>query len=216
MKILEFCGNPGCGKSTVGALLLEELLKDGSTAFDYNQIKEKSKIRNLRYILSAQSLKMICSLLRFGSLSHISKKTLVYSVKIAVIVEQIKRWSQKGDIEYLLFDEGIIQYLTTLFHNKRITSEISIPEKCLGPFYGSYDITIINCSVDINENIRRLNNRNRSNDRFVMGDANAQKAALELKQYNIDTILSGIDPEHVIRIDTADSHAAVSSIIREI
>ena len=39
MRVIEFCGTPGCGKTTLCDQLLDELKAKGFTANNYNELK---------------------------------------------------------------------------------------------------------------------------------------------------------------------------------
>lgn len=211
--IVEFCGNPGCGKTTVCRGLLQKLRERGIAAFDYNERKEKSKLNNVRYLLSPGRMKTAAALWRFGAKNGVTKRTFVYSVKCAVVLEQLRRWEEDPGCEAVLFDEGLIQYVTTLSHASALGA---LGEDVLSPlreFYRQADVHVIDCVLDTQENARRLNKRNIAGDRFVTDDFAEQSARLSLKRANIDAVLEQVCPANLIRVSTADSEQAVKEAL---
>ena len=135
-----------------------------------------------------------------------NRDRIVYGIKIAVVRCQIDEWSKSGKTDYLLFDEGILQYITTLSHGKAIADLEKLP-KVLKPIYESTDTYVISCSVDIDTNIERLKKRGNKGDRYLIGEAEQQKANLELKDKNIQAVIAYFAPANLIKIDTASSDA---------
>ena len=213
MTIVEFCGNPGCGKSTVCRLLLRKLRERGIAAFDYNERKEKSKLNNVRYLLSPGRLKTAAALWRFGAGSGVTKRTFIYSVKCAVVLEQLRRWEEDAGCEAVLFDEGLIQYVTTLSHAAAVGELGEDVKKTLREFYQRAGVYVVDCVLNTEENARRLNARNTEGDRFVTDDPAEQSARLALKRANIDAVLEQVRPANLLRVSTADSEQAAEEIL---
>ena len=214
MMIVEFCGNPGCGKSTVCRLVLQKLRDRGLAACDYNERKERRKLRNLRYLLSPGRVKTAAALWRFGAGSGVDKRTFVYSVKCAVVLEQLQRWEADPGCGAVLFDEGLIQYVTTLFHGSRIGRLGEHVLSVLREFYGRENVYVVDCALDAEENAVRLNRRNVAGDRFVTDDSAEQHARLALKRANIDAVLDQVRPANLIRVSSADSEQAAEAVLR--
>ena len=213
MMIVEFCGNPGCGKSTVCRLVLEKLRERGIAAFDYNERKERSKLANLRWLLSPGRPAAAAALWRFGAGSGVNKRTFVYSVKCAVVLEQLKRWRDDPGCQAVLFDEGLIQYVTTLSHAARLGDLGEDVTKLLRELYGRADVYVADCVLDTAENARRLNQRNTAGDRFVSDDFGEQSARLALKRANIDAVLEQVRPVNLLRVSTEDSRQAADAVL---
>lgn len=217
MTIIEFSGTPGCGKSTLCARLLEKLVEDEKCcAFDYNEIKNKNKIYNLKYVLMKKNLKLIYSILKYGLKNNKNHRTIIYSIKCAVIIDQIRQWSEEKNIDYLLFDEGILQYITTLSHGIKIDYSIDLINDVLCEFYANKNVFVINCRLNINENMRRLKLRNRENDRFLIKNDLELQDALALKKYNIEKVVADLSPINQMNINAEDTDIALEMIINKI
>ena len=213
MRVIEFCGSPGCGKSTVCGMVLRDLRDRGIAAFDYNERKERSALGNLRWLLAPGGVRTASALWRFGAKSAVNKRTFVYSVKCAVVLAQLRRWGGDPACEAVLFDEGLIQYLTTLSHGRELgtlSEDILAPLRAL---YHSADVTVIDCVLDMEENAERLNRRNEAGDRFVTGDPAEQRALLSRKRANIDAALEQVRPVKLLRVSTADSRQAADEVL---
>ena len=216
MKIIEFCGNPGSGKTVLCKQVLERLRSEGKNAYDYNELKEKNIFRNVRFIFFHRVFKVALYLFFFGIRFHINKRALIYSVKCGVIIEQVHRWEMDINIDYVLFDEGIIQYITTLAHGFLIDESVKTALTLLDDFYLNKDIYVLNCIVRDDVNVERLRNRNRPKDRFVKYFDDELLNSLSIKRKNIDFVLSILKPRRVFNVNTEDKLAATSLILRNI
>ena len=204
MRVIEFCGTPGCGKTTLCDLLTDELKAKGFTANNYNELKGSVSKAFFRYLFKKGFIGS-CMRLMFV-MGFPNRDRIVYGIKIAVVRCQIDEWSKSGKTDYLLFDEGILQYITTLSHGKAIVNLEKLP-KVLKPIYECADTSVISCSVDIGTNIERLKKRGNKGDRYLIGEAEQQKANLELKDKNIQAVIAYFAPSNLIKIDTASSDA---------
>lgn len=211
MKVIEFCGNPGCGKTTIANDLVSELLKNDYKAFAYNQIKPK-KYLYFRNILHFGSVKNIMKLFLFGEKADLKKRVL-YSVKIIAVLDQLEKWERGGRVDFVIFEEGIIQYLSTLSHENLIKErDLRFPE-CLKALYQNNDTLVVDCRLDLSENIKRIQARNRAGDRFLSEEDEKQKNLLCLKRQNLDRLVKYFEPVGLLRINTEDSSAQVISKI---
>ena len=105
--------------------------------------------------------------------------------------------------DYLLVDEGPIQYLTSFYYQSIITG---IPEELkqeiVSKFYSS-EYYILSVSVPIEENVKRIRNRGRINDRYIMETAEETKGLLEIKNTNIQNVINFLGLERVYSIDNS-------------
>ena len=204
MRIIEFCGTPGCGKTTLCDQLLDELKAKGFTANNYNELKGSISKGFFRYLFKKGFFGSFMRLMTVMGFPN--RDRIIYGMKIAVVRCQIDEWSKNGKTDYLLFDEGILQYITSLSHGKPIANLEKLP-KVLKPIYESADTYIIDSQVDIDTNIERLKKRANQGDRFLAGDTEEQKATLELKFKNIQAVLAHFAPSKLLQIDTANGDA---------
>ena len=204
MRVLEFCGTPGCGKTTLSNQLQSELIAKGYDAKNYNELKG-SKVKELFHFMFKKGfISTCCNLMTV--MGMVNRDRFVYGIKIAIVCYQINEWSQAGKADYLLFDEGIIQYITTLSHGKAISKLDKLPSR-LKPLYEECDTFVVDCKVDIVTNITRLTQRGNVKDRFVIDDEDKQKEALKLKENNIQAVISYFAPSNLVQIDTANESA---------
>ena len=204
MRVIEFCGTPGCGKTTLCDQLLDELKAKGFTANNYNELKGSVSKAFFHYLFK-KGFFGSCMRLMFV-MGFPNRDRIVYGIKIAVVRCQLDDWSKSGKTDYLLFDEGILQYITTLSHGKPIAKLEKLP-KVLKPIYESANTSVISCSVDIDTNIERLKKRGNKGDRYLTGDIEQQKTNLELKSKNIQAVIAYFAPSKLLQIDTANSDA---------
>ena len=210
MKIIEFCGNPGSGKSTVCTELLKQLTELGFQAYDYNDLKQPKYYKNIKYLLQKDCRNTFRELLALRKGSGVfSKRNYIYSFKCAVVVTQLKQWEEKEAIDYILFDEGIVQYITTLYHGVNIPQEFLESKDILNSiknFYQKDNVYLINCVIEEEENVNRLKKRSREKDRFLLEDDKDMREALQLKRNNLDSVIYAVNPRNciTIKLDNTD------------
>ncbi len=193
MKVIELCGNPGCGKSVLTGNLIRALRERGLHAEDYNDVKPGRYWKNLRYLFSWRTIAAAASLFAFGK-NVPFRRRLVYSVKCAVIPKQLACWEKAKRTDFVIFDEGIIQYVSTLSHGICLSGSDLRSLAFLQQIYRDARYAVVDCILPISQNIERIRGRARKGDRFVSEDDDEQKRLLTRKRENLTTILQWLCP----------------------
>lgn len=210
MKIIEFCGNPGVGKSTLVTALAKEMrhrgmkticyipgTKDGldyylwvsKLIYKYYEIRFSKNYNEAQYIEYNDSLSKYQdnNPLRWGMLSLI------------FFVEQLA----DKNIEYLLIDEGFISRTVTGIYDRDIKKEeldyfTSFFNSCI---YGKYDVHIAYCSVNQNLNVERIQKREKT-CLCKFDEENEMRKKLYIRDSNIKSLINGVRHKGVIDIQT--------------
>ena len=209
MKVIELCGNPGSGKSTIAKKLIEQLKAEGHSVINarmpYNHYQGllrlyiKNKIAFM-YRKDKAAKKLYRQLLEFTQ-NNRAEENDKWATKFQRL-SYVYSWAH-DKCDYLIADEGPIQYLTSFYYQSLITG---IPEKVkqeiVSRFY-STEYCILSVSVPIEENVRRIRNRGRANDRYIQGTAEETKRLLETKNGNVQNVISLLGLERIYSIDNS-------------
>ena len=217
MMVIELCGNPGSGKSTIAKELIKHLASKGFTIMDARKpydsyhgfLRTFIKYRiALLYRIDKEARKVYRMMCRFSSENSMEQndKWARRFQRLAYIYS----WAQ-GKTDFLIVDEGPIQYLTSFFYLSEITS---IPEKLktdiLSRFY-DFDQCLLSISVPVEENVIRIMRRGKNNDRFNSDSVEETTRLLALKNRNVQNVIRILGLEHVHTIDnSSDIERAVN------
>ena len=216
--VIELCGNPGCGKTTVANALKQRLEEEGYSVINVHNRKPlkslKSRITHYMHAVAYRRYKKTKSLKR--ELVNYSKKNPCDGARIWIncILENIystDKYMKCYDI--VLADEGCIQFLSSMVHKNQLTDDIGSVMSILRRIH-YMDTYVFRCSVSKDVNIERLVNRNRKGDRCLSGSRQEIAEQLILKQKNIDKACSYLSGLNVYSVDTADKDRAVDLIMR--
>lgn len=214
-KIIELCGLPGTGKTTI----LNETIKN----FDNKSIIERKSIVRwvgtpFRQFLYFISILFRPSMLSFYlALKKIARRYDDYSKKsfftIIAIYDCAKIIRLLGLKKYIVLEEGVIQNLSSLAHNKNLIIDQNV-ELILKKMEAICDWRIINCELAFDEVINRLRKRN-NNDRFNnIKDDDKLFSLLQIKKSNIEKLVKL--EKHVVSINLSGSEDIISKIASEI
>jgi thymidylate kinase len=217
MKVIELCGNPGSGKSTIAKRLIEQLKMDGYFVIDVRRpydnyhgiLKEyiKNKIAFM-YRIDTKARKLSCLFQEFTRENTMeqNKKWAAHFQRLAYVYS----WAN-GKCDFLIADEGPIQYLTSFYYQSEITG---IPEdiklKIRSTFYDS-EYCVLSISTPLEENVRRIKDRDRVNDRFNLSSIEDITRLLKIKNTNVQNVIRFLDLQNVHIIDNSSDIETVIS-----
>ena len=227
MLIIEICGNPGCGKSTMGKSIQAKLEKQGYKIINlymkifYKILWSKSFItraRNKLYVYKSRKYFKNSELMKALSVirPHVDRDSYdIWSDRILELCYGMIEAKRKG-FEIVLCDEGCLQFITSFYHDKEIGDEVTQLVLTLKNMLYKDNIYLMNCRIDIDENYSRLLKRNREGDRFLAGDEAQVKELLSIKQRNIDKVLEIFHQEDMHTLDLTNGTSSVDTIVEEI
>ncbi len=222
--VAEFCGAPGTGKSTLIAACQKELARQGFRVIRLTNIRRKKsfigkKIRALR-IRTREKLFSFYLKHNKSARSYLAY-TSKYPPRAAKFIRKLLfslfclRFLNYRSYDYLFCDESFIQNVTSTAHDREFTKdELEWFSGFLNEnIYSKYRISVVNCCLDLEENINRIEKRNQQGDWFNIGTREEKAERLKVKTRNIEEIIQRIECDRVITCDTADSDACVQKIV---
>ena len=211
MRIIEFCGNPGAGKSTLVTALTKEMRRRGiknicyipgtKAGLDYCLLASKLIYKYYEYCFSKKS----CFKFPYKEYNDsISNYLDVDSARWAVLclIFFIEQLTDKN-IEYLLVDEGFIQRTTSFVYDRNLNKEeldffTSFFDSCV---YDKYDIQIAYCSINQEQNVERIQKREKP-CLYKLDDEDEMRKKLYIRESNIKSLINGVKHKGVINIQT--------------
>lgn len=195
MTFIEFNGLPCCGKSTIVNQLSAELKAKGikvllleDVVFFKKRSTENKKLQLVSAFFAPSCFKLNFFALKIAIESGISIERMRYAMRLIKLNYQVKRILNKKNGEILLLDEGFIQFITSIPHDKRFVKESSVKEICQCIMDQYPGIQIVNCSLPIETTIDRSKNRQSSISRFDNLESEELRTQLCTKLDNIQLI----------------------------
>lgn len=222
MIIIEFCGTPGCGKTTICDRVEEELLQQGIQVRNLqkrgfpvtyrDKIRERIERFRFRNYVPNRRLKKALGVL----LPYYDKNSLIHWPNRILESFYKAKKAEKAGIEVGVFDEGCMQFITSVFHDKAIPDEMqSLVDALCKELYQNRAL-FVGCRIDLKENYERLERRGRPDDRFLAGSREENLALLKTKRDRIDTVLGMLKQQMVIQVEAKDTEQAVREILEVI
>jgi len=192
MKVVEFNGPPGCGKTTIcNKLISEAKVKNFSVGCLQDVVfrNQKSRFSNylflVKSLLSIEDLKFNIAVLRFLGDYRFSRSRLLYAMRLIKLNRKLKLVIKDERFDLLILEEGFIQYISSIPHEEPILVNENLNRLCrlVYEYYGKH--LHVNCSLSNDENISRLKRRNNMKNRFDKLPINVLQQLLNNKRNNI-------------------------------
>lgn len=172
-KILEFNGLPGTGKSTLIKNLKMDL--EDYSYISNDEIYSTNFKKLLFFYLRPHNFKylflLFCILMKFPLKVFTN---FVFFKRILFIYYYKKVEKSKIGLKLVLIDEGIIQYIISIWYDKKIRNSHMLRIFLNNSFNDDNDI-LINCIIDVNTAKERIKERN-----IVQGRLDRIKDDIEL------------------------------------
>jgi len=210
MRIIEFCGLTGCGKSTACNEIISEYKKQYKV-FTYRElllILHMRKIYLFFVRLNPKRRKYIKALKDYASdYKDVSKNAIDVLIALFDMSCLFGGIFRKG---IAILDEGFVQTLTSIAHLQTIDNRDKL-QGVVNAIKDKHDIYIINCEVEVDTAVERIRKRN-GPDRFnQIKDDSELAEALRIKQSNIDIVRTSFGDNISICMDQ-DREKIVESI----
>lgn len=212
MILVEFTGLPGCGKTTLCDKLEEELANRDIRVCNLQKEKEiKNIFGRLSYSLYIRKVKkaecnnvLNAEIRRMNNLLGI-KETDHWEEKILEANYRCIEAEKKGE-QVALFDEGCIQYIVSLLADADVDErQYNIIKEIEKTIYGSRTI-IINCALDEETSLDRINSRGRWCCGVHDTDREGGLAILRHRRSNIDLIMEKLEKVKILTVSTKDGN----------
>lgn len=218
MYLIEFCGAPGTGKTTVCRFLEKELKAEGLKVKNlempqYSYGKIKKRLVKLAFFFDKDCRRIMWAAHKYlTKADKADKKRWVGKILLAVYSA---KETERNGFDVATFEEGCIQYITSAVHGVPISEEsLEFAKVVVEAIYRNREEILINCKLELMENVSRLKNRNRSGDRFSCGTEEEIEARLKLKIENINKCSELLDKNKVFSVDLGNFPTAIESINR--
>ena len=208
MKIIEFAGLPGCGKSTLCKSFIAE--KFPQKVYTYKDIirfvstKSRRKIYGIYVGINPFRWKFLKLLKAFAKkYDNVSVQAMYVLIALYDFTSLLKTFRKNSVV---VLDEGFVQNITSIAHLQTITEDKELSE-LVGYIGAKKNIFLINCSADMDTVVERIRKRN-GKDRFnSIADDKELKTALSIKQDNITTVAKILGTSVDVCLDTTTDDA---------
>ena len=182
--IVEICGLPGIGKSTVTKPFIDSKniygLRDCLGKRFYNNKKRDI----IKFLYPKHLPKDYNEIISF--LNNYPQCDEKFKDRLLFLYEALKR-NDNSD-KFFLLEEGAVQHITSLPHDMDISHD-NTAEPVIDKLLAKED-AIIYFEAPIDMVYERIQKRNRSGDRFLDSNTDSAYKLLEIKKKNIESCLS--------------------------
>lgn len=198
MYYYELYGLPGAGKTTIALQVINCLKSQGYKVASYDDVFGSGIIDKkywLKILFNFKMYKLYFYYLQLYCKCH--KKERGFLKKLLYYSNNILRISQGDNYDVMFLDEGIIQFLSSLFYMEDIPQNSDI-KKIVHYLNNKIVMRPILCSVDMNVSLKRIKERPyKQTGRFSHSiGASVLEKALKHKAYNLD-VISSYFPSHI-------------------
>lgn len=200
IRITEFAGITGCGKSTLAKRMISKYSNE-ARVYTYTDVVKLAYGPYKRYYeklarLNPSRWSYYSKLDLFAhEYSNVSETAICVLTCLYDISAHISFFNPNA---LFILEEGFVQTLTSIPHLEEIIIDSALIDLA-DTIKEKFDLTVINCRCSTETAITRLRNRN-TPDRFnIIKDDAELGAALRIKQQNLDSVI-GIF-ESVVAID---------------
>ena len=207
-KTIEFSGIPGSGKTTIANYLIDEMQKENLVVNLKSVISRQSSLEKLILLLSIISklkyIKLLISILKFTYKQKTAIRDVKYSLRLIKLIYLVDKYKTRCD--YLILEEGVVQYISSIPHSNEILkndSYVKMIEKInhnLGNYFH------IHLNISIASSIKRLKNRSILTSRFDSLNVTDLEKVLKVKDNNILHIIKQFN-FRVISVDNEKTNS---------
>ena len=197
MQIIELCGIPGCGKSTlINAALRQDCLSHTNIAtrqdIYFFRCKNKKKATALfRTFAKIKNYKIYVNILIINRRYSKDIKCLKYAVQFMMLLSQIQEVIKSNIYEIAILDEGIYQYISAQADNTVFKADKQIHCVIDEVRNSLKNWSVFYCDIEVDDALERISKREGSSKRFSASKSHVElKDLLEKRKNNIDYLCS--------------------------
>lgn len=221
MKIIEFNGVPGCGKSTVCQEIYRYYIENTDQRVIYykNPLHKSIIVKFFQcfYVLykamiNKKQRKFLLAVFHFASVMLCHNGLAInilyqfqYLFKMVIIADYCEKRKRESRTDIILIDQGITQYIVSALYGKNYKRE-SIEKFFSKICFYSDDCYVIECLADIKQVLNRLKKRENGKSRIERLGCEQWEEKL-LQQRGVFDDMRQIYSKHIkniIRIDTTE------------
>lgn len=200
MICFELFGLPGAGKTTVTTPLIEYFNEKGYQVASHRNTygKRERKIQEwLKILFSFSEYRLF--FYYWMLYRKANKRDIRYLRSLVYYSHQILRTIKEDKYDIMFLEEGVIQYISSLFYLEKISDDLYV-KKIASELLKKIKIIPILCSVDIEESMKRVKERStQQNSRYSHSvGTSLLRNVLYCRQYNLNVISSFFSPIVVI------------------
>ena len=191
----EFYGLPGAGKTTLINPLIQNLVSKGYKVAGRPEIYDRLYYRQTKLLILAEMLLHISNLKLYYRIWKLHNKSdnpnKKYYKRLVFLIHQILMMAKSNKYDIIICDEGIIQYISSLFFQDEFKG-YDIMQKISGNLQNNINICPVFCSITIEESLRRMNERPYGQDRRYSYslDLPLLEKVMKCRFHNLDVISS--------------------------
>ncbi|MDX9918122.1 MAG: hypothetical protein RBT15_08925 [Gudongella sp.] len=206
MLICDLNGLPGSGKTTLTNNVVKVLKNENivvATREDlFNDLYSDNKfLKNIIALLNINQLRVNILIIKIAIKNKLTLDSMKWTRGLILLLYLIYKAKINSCYHILILDEGIVQYLTSIAHDKNMyrSNNYDLIFNWLNSTF-SEDI-IVNCNLGFTENIRRLVERRCGSKRFDFNTIWNIEEILEIKDKNLKFCRAGLSKIHTIELD---------------
>jgi len=214
MKIIEFAGLPGCGKSTLCKSFIAE--KFPQKVYTYKDIirfvstKNRRKIYGIYARVNPFRWKLLKLLKAFSEkYDNISPQAVFILIALYDFTSVLQIFKKNSIV---VLDEGFVQNITSIAHLQPINEDKELND-LVKYIQAKKNLFLVNCSADTDTVVERIRKRN-GKDRFnSITDNKDLKNALSIKQDNITKVAKAFGTSVDVCLNTSTNDALKQLIL---
>lgn len=195
--VFELYGCPGCGKTTITVKTLSMLSEKGYKCVDYRQLflnRNSAFSRYMAYISAALKPRYFPLTLSIFKATSAFGCHPNYALYLITICQRIIEYEKDAENTIILLEEGVIQFVTSLAHEKPVDEYERIADVIERMKEYGIRIKPVDCILPLDENIKRLTER-RIHSRFLdVKNETELEELLSVKRKNLDFVSAFFDP----------------------
>lgn len=211
MIYFELYGLPGAGKTTVASSLVDKLKEDGYKVAAYQDVYHRHGLKRgsitayLEMLSQPSEYKLFWLYLMLYLKCR--KKNRYYFSKLLFYSHQILMTIEEREYDMMFLDEGVIQFISSLFYLEDCPIDNNIDE-IAKYFTERIVVNAVFCSVDIRESMKRVKERPYLQDSRFSHSVGTEKLemALNHKIRNLKDIASYFPNQYEINMADTVQH----------
>ena len=216
MIVVEFIGCPGVGKSSICRFVMDSKSKEGYSLANIHRNELRDGAITRKYISARSLFSNDCSELRKAT-DHYMKsipdsQNRVWGRDLLIAAYKLNLRKNRS-LDYVFFEEGPTQYVTSIAHQKEITKTIQPVIDAMNRTIYIHDTIGIYVKADLHDIIARIISRNKATDRFKADDAETMYHQLLVKQRNIEFLIDRLQYKALYTVENTVLSDAVEKVL---